>query len=718
MMIRVNGEYLDFNDDIEIESQIKLFQDIETTDGDFSYSFELAQTNKNLKALGLPFPDTIKSIYSDVECEIIDNTGYKVHKGSLRVDRNKKSIACTFFGGNNNWFSLLNVPLTSLPLYKYDVNLTEANIISSWTQDKGLVFPILDTGAIVTRSYYNLKTEDFTGLFYVKTIFKEIFNAQGIKIQGDLLEDSTFNMLTIASNGKSQDDIRNRTSYVNKTTSQLAVSNVRISFQDDFTFPYSDGSQNNYNTSVYAYTADVKMLVRVAISINVAATVGAPNLSVFSLLFRINEVTDKSFSYQVNTTGGVLSRVVDISLEAFEELTVRLTVTAFNSVNITAGNIKITPIYVYRVFGNSSVPNWTQGKFVSNILRIFNVLPSFDADSRTLTLDLFNKIKTKDPIDVSDEIEIDEIDYSDFVSNYAKSNLFQYKEGSDEDLRIYNIANTIRYGSGDLPVDNDFIQQSADVVKSDFTAPITYLNGVFDSSMERINFVELEELDERPITSVTDSSGTPRFNITNTETYFQAGDVIRIKMDTVTAYNGDWVIRATTNTYLEVNGLSFNTSDSGTCTLLRHKFTSDDNVYLFVNVPNVNNLFYSSNQSFYINRSTTFMTSALAYFNLLSNGRQINLQYKQSLSFGTVENPISYQLTILQTYWGIFSDILSDPVMLRIFGYFKQAKFLTLKTFLRPLRIKTNQTNNLYYLNRITGYKSGHQPCEGELIKL
>jgi len=55
MMIKVNGEYLDFDDVVEIESQIKLFEDIETSNGDYSYSFTLPKTNKNLKALGFLF---------------------------------------------------------------------------------------------------------------------------------------------------------------------------------------------------------------------------------------------------------------------------------------------------------------------------------------------------------------------------------------------------------------------------------------------------------------------------------------------------------------------------------------------------------------------------------------------------------------------------------------------------------------------------------------
>lgn len=715
MMIKANGEYLDFNDDIEVESQIKLFEEIDSAHGDWSYSFELSKTNHNLKALRLPFSDTVKSIYSNIPAELIDESGFTVFTGSLRVERINEVINCSFFSGNNDWFGLLSESLSSLPLYKYDKDLNESNIQASWALNKGLVFPIIDTGALVTRSFQNLKVEDFTACLYVKDLFNDIFGSKGIKIQGDLIDDVNFNRLVVASNGKSEADVTNRSCYVNKTSQQTNISVLtKITFQDETNFPFFDGSNNNFNNSTY--TADVKM--RVDTDWTFFAD-GVGGLSIFQIEYYINGAfSGIAFSYSVNDTGGITSKSVSFALEAGDYLEFYVEVTGLNNVNIRSGSIKITPTYIYRVFGASSVPNWTQLEFVSNILRIFNVLPSYNPDNKTITLDLFNKIKEKDPIDISEDIEIIETDFSEFVSSYGKSNIFKYQEGSDEDLRKYNVNNFISYGSGNLTVDNDFIEQSTDVVDSDFTTPITYLNGVFDMSMERINFVELEEIEETDITSVTDSSGTPRFNISNADDTFIIGDLVRFET-VLEGYSGEWVVNAVTSSYITVNGLGFTASTTGTATLLRHKFTTDDSVYLFINVVNIRVDEMSSADGLFLEDAFfPVNVAALAYFNLLSNGTQINQVYKQSLSFGEVNNPLSYQRTILDTYWPVFSAILNDPVMLRIRGYFSKAKFMLIKTFLRPLRVKTNQTNNLYYLNRTTGYKSSAQACEGEIIKL
>lgn len=712
MMIKVNGEYLDFDGDIEIETQIKLFDEIQTSNGDYSYSFDLSKTNHNLKQLGLPFPDTIKTIYNNVPCEIIDNSGFRIHKGSLQVNRITDVISCTFFGGNTEWFNMLNDPMNSLALRKYDVNLTVSDIQSSWLNTSGIVFPIFDCGALASRSYQNFKVEDFSACFYVKTLFKEIFNTQAIKLQGDLFKDPLFNSMVVASNGKSDDDVNNRSSYAKKTSSQAIAAIDKVLFQDDSTSPYFDGSQNNFVSSTY--TADVRMRVKLEPVLHLVAVGAAFSVKIY---IRINGSNYKTFTLGATAIlDTFFNKELDIPLNAGDYLEIYADKNTAVTLSVFSGTIKVTPIYIYRVFASSSVPQWTQLQFVSNILRLFNALPSYDTENKTLTINLFKDIKSKEPIDVSDDIEITEIDYSTFVSSYAKRNIFTYQEGSDEDLKKYNINNFISYGSGAMTVDNDFIENESEVLESDFTSPITYLNPVFDTSMEFIQFVELDEQDDRDLTSVTDSSGTPRFNITDASTYFTVGDLVRLQT-TVDSYNGEWVINTVTTTYITVNGLNYDASATGSATLLRHKFTGDNNVYLFANIPNVSNLEFSSVTPMLID-NTSFSSASLAYFNLLSNGRQVNAKYKQSLSFGGVNNPLNYQKTILQTYWTIFSDILNDPVMPKANGYFSQSKYMELKTFLRPLRIKSNDTNNLYYLNRNRGYKDKHSPCYNELIKL
>src|SRR5690348_6962110 len=133
MMIKANGEYLDFNGDIEIESRIKLFEEISTSNGDFSYDISIQDNGHNRKILGIPRADTIKTIYQAVPSEVIDDTGQSIYMGKLQVNRIEGGfISSTFYAGNTEWFAELSEPLSSLPLYKYDIDFNIANVALSF----------------------------------------------------------------------------------------------------------------------------------------------------------------------------------------------------------------------------------------------------------------------------------------------------------------------------------------------------------------------------------------------------------------------------------------------------------------------------------------------------------------------------------------------------------------------------------------------------------
>jgi len=109
MMIKVSNEFLEFNELIEVEKQIKLFEEISTTDGDFSYSFELAKTLTNTRILQNPQPDNIsKLVYQKIPAQILSDDGALIHDGYMRIEQITTDYHCSFFGGNNNWFGMLS----------------------------------------------------------------------------------------------------------------------------------------------------------------------------------------------------------------------------------------------------------------------------------------------------------------------------------------------------------------------------------------------------------------------------------------------------------------------------------------------------------------------------------------------------------------------------------------------------------------------------------
>jgi hypothetical protein len=107
----------------------------------------------------------------------------------------------------------------------------------------------------------------------------------------------------------------------------------------------------------------------------------------------------------------------------------------------------------------------------------------------------------------------------------------------------------------------------------------------------------------------------------------------------------------------------------------------------------------------------------VAFFSLLYTGTPINDAYKQSLSFGSITNPSFYQRTLIDTYWQTTKRVLNDPVLIPVEATMPEVIFNSL-TPLRPVFLKTEETVNLYYVNKVSGYVSSFKPCEIELIKL
>jgi hypothetical protein len=708
MMIRLSsGLFLEFNGDIEIERQVKLFEKLDETWGDFSYTFELPLTQNNLSALGLPFPDNKnKLVFQKVEADILTDGGEVLYRGYLRIERISNVIETSFFSGNNNWMSLLSDPMTTLRLSHYDQVQTEANIVARFSETDGIVFPLMDTGALVTRSYRNTKPEDFLGCFYVKTLMQEIFLQSGLKLDGELVNDPFYNKMIVGCNTRSKVEVDRNSIYVGLNAAQAlgaAFDSAPIDFNLQ-TNPYFIGESVSF-VGDSAYVASTDMIVDAEASMTATGTL------VLSFLISSGAGYPGGAGTQVSISAK------NIKLAAGQNISVIATNILGGAKTITSASFKVTPRFIYKAFGSSSVPQWSRVEFVSAILDLFNTVTDYDPATKTVTANFMGKIKSKPALDLSEYVQVTEVDYSEFVSSYGKRTTLGYEESSDEDLRDYNIMTFNRYGDGVLNVDNDFLPDSAELLRSDFTAPISYIQPKFDFSMERVPFVELEENgDEQEITSVTDSSDIPRFMITDADDFFEVNDLIRLDTTNL-EYNGEWVIDAVTSTYITVRGLLFDIDATGSAIKLIHNLTSDDAVYLFVNTGERAVSHFSKNYSgIYIN-DTEYNDASLAFFNLIHNNTAVNTDFKQSLSFGEIVDPLFYQRTMIEAYWKVVEEILNDPVMMMLIGHLPEHIHRQL-TPLAPVYIKTLESTNLYYINNESGYKGSSRPCELKLIKL
>lgn len=709
MMLKVSDGFLDFDGDVEMERQVKLFENVKETWGDFSYTFELALTDRNLKLLGLPFPDNrSKLVYNKITADLLSESGEILYRGFLRVEKVNEVIETSFFSGNNNWLGLLTGNMTDLRLDQYDQAITVTNIQNRANAGSGIIFPLIDTGVLVTRKYNHVKPEDFVGCFYLKTLMSEVFQQAGLKLDGELLSDPLYNTIVVATNTRSKEDQINHSLYVRKDSNQVLGAPGKITFEEQ-TNPFYVGEDIDFDSDM-EFVPSANMIADIEVFIESAS-------GTFGVKLRQERIVSPIFSTigDCQVAPGVpgTMRLKNVPLYVGYKYYLNSGVGTISN----KSTWKITPRFIKKAFGKSCVPLWKQEDFVSNVLSIFNVISDFDPYSKTVTLNLFNKIKNKTPIDLSSYVKITDTDYVDFISSYGKKTLLSYDEGDDEDLREYNISTFYRYGSGSIDVNNEFIEESTDLVESDFTSPISYVHPAFGASLERVNFVELDEEDAQDITSITDSSGTPQFNITNAEDFYSVNDLVRIEIETLPEYNGDWIIDSVTPTYITVKGAVYSDTAAGEVKKLVHNFTTDDSVFLFINSGERDVVdFASTKTEFYVN-STTITEFTLAFFNLIHNSSTFNTDFKQSLSFGPVVDPLFYQRTIIDTYWPIVGLILNDPVKITCDANIPEYIFKRL-TPLTPVSVRTEQTTNTYYLQKHSGYKGSQRVSEIELIKL
>lgn len=605
---------------------------------------------------------------------------------------------------------MLTGNMTDLRLSQYDVDQTEFTIRDSWDNTSGIVWPILDAGGLSTRSNPDFKTEDFIPAFYAKTLMFEVFQQSGIKIAGELLKDWRYNNMLIAANGRSQQQVDDRTSFIGKNIPQSIPTGgdvtdaVKVTF-DDESNPFFDGDTDNYDLALSQYVADVRMVVTVDYLLRYTT-------NVIAVVYIFVNGVERTFDFRA-VSSGIMSKSYKVRLNAGDILEIYSRIGLSTSGSLESGTLMITPTYLYSAFGSASVPKWTKQQFVSQVLAPFNIIPAFDPFTKTLTLNLFDKVKEKEPIDISELIEEPEVDFTEFISDYAKNNNFKYQETDIDNLNQYNISTFLKYGSGVIQANNDFVEESKTVLESDFASPISYINGVFDMSMERIQFIEFDS-EQADITSVsTPGFDLARFNVSSD--IFEVNDLVRISDSTNESYNGEWIVQGIGAGFVQLVGPTFDTNATGKIERLLHKFSDEENVYIFLNIPD-----YStgnvSGVPFTLNQNSVF-TAAFAYFNLLNTGKQINTDYKQGLSFGPIVNPLFYQRTMIEDYWNTFGRILNDPVKLRANAYLPWIIHNQID-FLRPIMIKTLETTNLYYCNRERGYQNSYTPCELELIKL
>lgn len=699
MLISVNDRYLEFNDDIEVERSSKLFESVTETQGDFSYTFEIPNTSENRDILGLA---NLLSISNTVvkNSIISNNSGIQIYRGSIYVDRVAENfISCTFYSGNTDWITVIGEKkLTDI---NFIPNSLSTSSLISGVSDNGIVWPLVDNGTISQKGSPVLHQTDFHPARLVKDIVVDIFTQSGLRVTGDIFKDPVFNALAFihGSSNQNKEQISQRTRYL-------------------FLSMYSHTGGGGKTIPGTTYTADRNMLVDINLSFDTSATIaGLPS----SEYIYINGST------RLRANAGVTIRAIPGGFRFTEHWTsVRLSpfdyfdlvIDASTSQTITNVSFDILPTDLF--FSNQNYPDMLQRDFLNEALSPFNPIIDYNPNTGEVEINLFKSVKDNQAIDLSKNVSrLIETDYSEFISNYSKRNIFEWST-NDSEISEYNDQNEIPYGTGIISSENiNLGEGDTTVYGSDINIPFQYINNIFDAEFSRLEIkkaVASSSLGSATFSSVSNSSGVARFNL-NSSYKFRVGDPVLIS-DSET-YDGLHVVSATpSSTTIELESLDYVGSASGKADRPKYEYSGKSYFILVARNMEVAKFSGTTPISTYV-----FITSG-SFINLTTSGfygygsliRNISGIF-HSLSFGAITGHNSSLVNMLENYWDDFQSIIESGIAGRFEMFIDEKTWNDLK-FKNPVKIEISKFTGVFYQNRFTGYKGGSLPVEVELLKL
>lgn len=728
MMLRVNGEFLDFRTPIEMERQVKLFDNITGLDGDYSYQFQIENNSYNRDKLGIVGLDSNSRFPFEVNStEMLNDNGVVIYTGSLRVESAEEFINASFFANNSSWFTMLNVPMrNSFNWELFSRDQSTPNIRASQTYSEGITWPLVNRGVLHERSSPIVYEEDMQPFIYVKDVIKHIMAQKGLKLDGDIITDSIYNNLITSNGGVSgiQQRVDQRKIYAGITSEILVTwTTPGLVLFDNTAAPYFNSPLNNWEGLNYDPDVDLKE-VKIEINIRTRVAVDNPYMVNVQVLVGSGVIYSKSMATTDETL--TITDTIVHKTGVAESSSISVTIHKGGSIFfnedfyiISGSYIKITPVKFYKVYADQLLPDMNANEFVQQIFSLSCCATKFNGITNTIHTRLFKNIENQTEIDLSPYlVRIVRDDYTEFIADYTRNNVLQYAPANDDGTELYNVSNATPYGAGVIEVDNAYIGERDTILDLDFVAcfqrPVSWLG----NSLPLLNYCESEETDDSvEVTSVTDNGdGYARFNYSGTLAA-GANDLIRLSDFTESDYEGDYRIITDTGTYVLLADVLFSSNATGTMTALEIIDSNNEDQVLLLNAPNRQITDFSGLESLNYNGGSNETLFALGFFYLQNTLQPINETLREALYFDPVNDPQATQISLKEKYYRSIERMLNNPRKLVAEFEIPEPVFQQLDSF-SPIRVKTDKFNLRFYLNRITGYQNQHIACELELIKM
>lgn len=502
--------------------------------GSYTNDFKVPMTPSNMEALG--FSNEL-SAENEIrperryEAQIFRGTGGEVKRGFVQIvsaDYVNKTFTLTFFTDNTSWIDLLKgKDIRDIWLKDYNHTWNKANIVASWTNTEGYIYPFIEYGRFAYQFSTNTFIDDWYPSVFQSTLVKRMFEAIGWVAKGEFI-DSWVHKHTIIPFTNSQflednaEELEARAEY--PTTKGYDLTATPASGTTDTQTDTIEintiitDNVGNFDLAQNRYTADraLKDAVFVGLCSSSTASINFSNASftdaTITLQLRKNGSVEQEIElisaenvsgvYSDSVSGDyVISLTTDMSINDYIDFAVVLEYTdavaastivqllfqvgsfafALQSVSgelLPDGNVTLS----------NNLPSIDQADFIKDIMLRHGLLAIPDQYARTVEFVPFSKLinssnRSQNLSDYVNVLSAESIDFSRVVRDYAKQSRFFYTDPNQDDKELieYNNLERLPFGAGELEVDNDFIEGVKEIYRSPFgaTKQVKSFNSVF-----------------------------------------------------------------------------------------------------------------------------------------------------------------------------------------------------------------------------------------------
>lgn len=731
-----DGEELEVSGAVQITKQAVSFFSSKIK-GDYSVNFSIDNNSVNRAVLGYNGPMMLNQVAFTRQSFTLMRNGNPFMKGYIVIQSDLgDTLSCFFISGNANWFNLLTGLITELDysgvtnVTSYEYQLNDTNVKALRNVTSGVIFPMVDWCYNLNKgnnSWYVADLKDITNeqfttytewypCFFLHTLVSEICKQNGLKIGGNILNDSLYKSLVIPPfNGQmKREDVKITTAY-GTTQSDLTGSFVLYS-------NITEGSDPEGLFANAIYTANKSS--KVILTMTVTFVDGAGTVPTGQIRLRKNSTTLLTHNVAINGPLGTF--VVETSAVSGDTFSIQfrcILVGGGLSTRIDiAANFKIdipTTITVGDyIRPDRFLPALSCLDIIRFVVNYFGCAATYDEYSKTITANIVEKL---DPADAQDWSEYFVSNKSDYVTVAAKNNYMKVVPSQDTELKAYDKSHLIKFGEGNITTANT-LKEANDLLSIPFGASEFGISKNGDW-LSNIPLVKLADSGNPVIyTSITDDgSGNAVYNFSE-EFVFVAGQAVRIVDDT----NGDigiHIVSAFTNgppDLVEFFGISFSATGTGKLYAQARVYNQVSPRLLVVNPGGTLADVSSVDQEYSLYPSTLTGPSAetsapAALYTKPATGLNIDT-FKGNVAFDNPDIDIYTDPAVRQVYFPRISKMIGNPVIPAVFKL-PEAVFQSFD-FQSFIYLKTKDLTGYFWVDSIINYQDGQTDVDVNLLML